>query len=162
MLSTLAFAVAAAAPPASLNATAAAILSPPPANAQGTPGSAIWTQVIGLPTSKPVSHPTTWPLMLVSTTRFLRAVSSEDGQVKWIFDTSCYMDVMTEPVFSNDGKTVYVGCGTKLFSIDMGKGRENWVYTTANKIQEPPMVSPLGSSIYVAASDGIMYAISGP
>ena len=100
--------------------------------------------------------------MLVSTTRFLRAVSSEDGQVKWIFDTGCFRDVMTEPVFSNDGKTVYVGCGTKLFSIDMGKGRENWVYTTANKIQEPPMVSPLGSSIYVAASDGIMYAISGP
>jgi outer membrane protein assembly factor BamB len=54
-------------------------------------------------------------------------------------------------------ENLYIGSGSKLFSIDTGSQEERWVFETGDTISSSPAVADTG--VYVGSEDGCLYAL---
>ena len=69
--------------------------------------------------------------------------------------------IITSPTLA--GSVLLLGSNDHyLYVIDRGSGDLLWEFQTGGPIDAPPVMSADGSSIFVACSDGLLYAIAAP
>ncbi|MBP3963820.1 PQQ-binding-like beta-propeller repeat protein [Paenibacillus lignilyticus] len=82
-----------------------------------------------------------------------------DGTKKWTFKAK--LGIAATPAVAADG-TIYVGSYDHYLYAIHPSGIGAWQYETGKSIESSPVVDNMNHILYVASTDGIMYALTAP
>jgi outer membrane protein assembly factor BamB len=109
----------------------------------------------GILTSPSIS-PYSQTVYIVSNDRYLYAINSYNGKLRWRYDMQD--ETLYSPAVGKN-KTIYIG-GKKgyLYAIS-DDGKLKWKYRTKGRIGGPPVINLSDETIYVTSLDRYLYAI---
>lgn len=86
------------------------------------------------------------------------ALSGDDGSLKWSRDVG--QVILTTPAVRSDGTIIFGANDRWMRALDSANGAERWSLQLSYLVRSSPVVAR--GSIYVAASDGFLYALHSP
>ncbi|MEZ4271964.1 MAG: PQQ-binding-like beta-propeller repeat protein [Myxococcota bacterium] len=94
-----------------------------------------------------------------SNDRHLYAIGAKKGDGKWNLET--HGPVISRPAIYKNIVIAAGGSGDgAIYWVEKDTGKQIWKYTTEGKIEADPVV--VGDKLFVASSDGILYAFNMP